>query len=964
MKKLSMLFCTALFASGTALTFAGNRAEVIIPGDHSPKSFKMAPNVKEGDYLPNTIIFKVKPQYRQNCKVNSVDNILPIQDFLQSIGAQNVGKIYPHHEAPAQERNMLGQNLVDLSLIYSFKYSANMKLEQTINQMLALGYFEYVEPWYVPKIHLTPNDVNTNQYYLKGTGVLGTGSINAPNAWGVNTGSTSVVIGITDTGTEKNHPDLAANLFHWTADPVDGVDNDGDGYIDNYDGWDVGMNDNDVTWQGSNHGVMTSGDADAVTNNGVGVASPGYNCKFFMTKIADATGTLVASYTGIVYAADHGAKIISNSWGGTGGGSYGQSIVDYAAINKNCLVIASAGNNSVEDLTYPSSFNHVYRVAASTNTDARASFSSYGFDVDYTAPGNNIYATSSAGGYASASGTSMACPISAGAAAIVQSQFNYTNAFQIGEKLKQTCTPMTDAQYTAGKLGKGRIDMYKALTQAAKSIMVDPITVTDGNDNVFMPSETLNISGLFTNYLDASSSAAAATLSVVSGPGTVVNGNYTIGALNTLASINNNSAPFTATINANATVNADIKFKIHIVDGTFTGDTYFDVLVNVDYINITINDVFTSITSKGRVGYNLDGQAQGLGFQYQLPSPSDLLYEMSLMIGTSSTKVSDMFRGATVGDVDFGSVARVQKITPAVVSDFDAGGVFNDAPSTTTAPIAVQVNHHAYAWSTAPYRKFVIVKYMIKNTGASALSNLYAGLLADWDIPNADAGHDKAAYDATNKMGYAWNTVTSLYAGIKLLTNTAPAVHYAIDNVNPPPNGGVNVANTTGFVTADKFTVLSTNMATAGGTGTGDDVMDCVSSGPLTINAGDSVAVAFAIIAGDNLADLQTSACAAQNKYDNSCLVGVNDLENDNFWMFSFPNPATTSVNINYNVVGYDKAVLRVMNSLGEVVMTLDNIPAGKNNLTIDVSKLSSGNYFYQMKAGEAVMTKKLTIVK
>ena len=72
--------------------------------------------------------------------------------------------------------------------------------------MLSLGYFEYVEPWYVPKIHAayTPNDIATQQYYLKGTGVLGTGSINAPNAWGVTKGSTSVVIGITDTGTGKN----------------------------------------------------------------------------------------------------------------------------------------------------------------------------------------------------------------------------------------------------------------------------------------------------------------------------------------------------------------------------------------------------------------------------------------------------------------------------------------------------------------------------------------------------------------------------------------------------------------------------------------------------------------------------------------------------------------------------------------------------------------------------------------
>src|ERR1035437_2675435 len=153
MKKISMLFCTALFSCSSILTFAGNKCEVIIPGDHSPKSFKMSPNVKEGDYLPNTIIFKVKPQYRQNCKVNSIDNILPLQDYLESVGAQKVAKIFSKHEVPATERNMIGQKMVDLSLMYSFKYSANIKLEKVINQMLSLGYFEYVEPWFVPKIN-------------------------------------------------------------------------------------------------------------------------------------------------------------------------------------------------------------------------------------------------------------------------------------------------------------------------------------------------------------------------------------------------------------------------------------------------------------------------------------------------------------------------------------------------------------------------------------------------------------------------------------------------------------------------------------------------------------------------------------------------------------------------------------------------------------------------------------------
>src|ERR1051325_1085573 len=144
----------------SAFSFAGNTPEVIIPKqDKSKIPFVMKRGLKEGvDYLSKTIIFKVKPQFRQYCKINSLDNLLDVQDFLNAISAQNLAKIYPHHEKPEHEFNEIGQKLVDLSLIYSFKYTADMKLEKVINQLKSFGYFEYVEPWYVPTLQFTPND--------------------------------------------------------------------------------------------------------------------------------------------------------------------------------------------------------------------------------------------------------------------------------------------------------------------------------------------------------------------------------------------------------------------------------------------------------------------------------------------------------------------------------------------------------------------------------------------------------------------------------------------------------------------------------------------------------------------------------------------------------------------------------------------------------------------------------------
>jgi hypothetical protein len=276
--------------------------------------------------------------------------------------------------------------------------------------------------------------------------------------------------------------------------------------------------------------------------------------------------------------------------------------------------------------------------------------------------------------------------------------------------------------------------------------------------------------------------------------------------------------------------------------------------------------------------------------------------------------------------------------------------------------VPVQVHHNAYAWSAAPYRKFVIVKYIIKNTDVAPLTNLFVGIMADWDVPNANSGQDKAAYDSTNKMGYCWFVNNGPYAAIKLLSNTAPANNYIID-LTSGGNGGVDASAT--FNTASKYTVLSTGRNNDGYTANGGDVMDCVSSGPFTINPGDSVEVAFALIGGDNYWDIFASACAAQSKYDNGCAdVGVPENENDNFWIYNYPNPAANTVNIQYNLIGYDNAALRIMNAVGETVKTINNLAQGKNTLAVDVSKLSSGTYFYQLKAGNASITKKLTIVK
>lgn len=932
--------------------------------NHTPVS-----SLQPDEYMANTMLFNVLPEYRNLC-TNEHIAIPALNDFFAMIGAVDVQKKYPNHKQPSKKVNQWGAPMVDLSLIYEVHYTGALPLDKAISKMFDLGFFEYVEPHYIPKITLTPNDpksanntTNNGQYHLYTIHAAGA----SQSGWDVSTGSASVVIGIVDTGTEPTHTDLVNQIALNTADPIDGTDNDGDGYIDNYRGWDCGMNDNDPTWQGNAHGVHVSGCAAAQCNNSTGLCGTGYNCKFLPVKIADASGALIASYDGIVYASDHGCKVINCSWGGAGGGSYGQTIIDYATNNNDALVVAAAGNNGIDEAFYPAAYDKVLSVAATDATDAHASFTDYNYTVDICSPGVNVNATWTSNSYTQSSGTSMASPVCAGAAAIVRSYFPSYNALQAGERLKVTADNIyslssnSSSTYT-NKLGTGRVNLYRALTDASSpSVLYSNINYDDHNDLTFVVGDTVRIDGLFTNYLGATTNLTA-TLSVASGGTyvTVLDGSTNVGALSTMGTATHTADPFQVKILPAAPVNANIIFKLTLNDGTYTAYQYFSMTVNVDYINITVNDVWTTITSKGLIGYNQPNQLQGLGFDYM--NSGTLMYESSLMIGSSSSIVNDMVRGATAGntDSDFGSQVAVHRVMTAPMSDFDVDGTFRDNVSST--PLPVSVHHKAYAWTAAGHRKYVIVEYVIKNTGASTLNNVYAGIFSDWDIDAATYGNNKADFDAANKMGYAYCTnAGGKYCGIKLLTNTAPVNHYAIDNL-AGGGGGVDITN--GFSTAQKYTVLSTNRQQAGGSGTGNDVCDVVSSGPFTVTSGDSVKVAFALIAGDDLSDLQNSAVDAQTMYNNLPLNSVDNTSLNDAIFNLFPNPTSGMTEIHYSVGETAKTELRIVDASGRLVRLISEgeKQPGEYIERIDASELSEGIYFVQLLSGDRLVTRKMVI--
>jgi len=336
----------------------------------------------------------------------------------------------------------------------------------------------YVEPnrlWHADSLPSSPNDplfgqlwglANTGQT-VNGTAGTAGADIGAIQAWQHGTGSPSVIVADVDSGMLTTHPDLAANLWvnpgeNCAGCRTDGIDNDGNGYVDDWRGWDF-VNSDNLPDDQAGHGTHTAGTIGAVGDNGVGVIGVDPHVSLMPLKFlnANGTGTNANAIQAVLYAVNNGARVINGSWGG---GGYSQALNDAIALADahGALYVASAGNSASDAAFYPAAFDlpNVISTAASNNTDTLAWWSTFGDTVDLAAPGQDTLSTISNGGYGFASGTSMAAPHVTGSAALLFSQHPEATPETIKALLFATATPLPSL---AGKVLTGsRLDVGAA----------------------------------------------------------------------------------------------------------------------------------------------------------------------------------------------------------------------------------------------------------------------------------------------------------------------------------------------------------------------------------------------------------------------------------------------------------------------------------------------------------------------
>jgi subtilisin family serine protease len=351
-----------------------------------------------------------------------------------------------------------------------------MTVEEALQTFNGTEGILYAQPNYELTIDSTfPDDTRFNDLWgMHNTGQTGgtvDADIDAPEAWDVSTGSSEIIVAVIDTGADYTHPDLAGNM--WTNEPElngsPGVDDDGNGYIDDIYGYDFRNNDGNPM-DDHYHGTHCAGTIGAIGNNGLGVAGVCWDVRIMALKFLNSAGSGSTSdaIKCVEYSVLMGANLSSNSWGG---GGYSQGLKDAidAAGEAGMLFVAAAGNDDLDNDIYPhypSSYvsSSLISVMATDKYDNKSDFSNYGLiSVDLGAPGSNILSCEPGGGYRYLNGTSMATPHIAGACALLWS----LNPAMSNNEIKNALLQSVDDTLTGLCVSGGRLNLYNATLEVS-----------------------------------------------------------------------------------------------------------------------------------------------------------------------------------------------------------------------------------------------------------------------------------------------------------------------------------------------------------------------------------------------------------------------------------------------------------------------------------------------------------------
>ena len=410
-------------------------------------------NFSQITHTPGELIVRLRPDASRKA----------LDALSRKLGAVSVSPVFSPL-TPAGQHPRLRRN-------YLIRFPAEWALEPLQQRYARHPSVEAVEMNRLnrPCAEIVPNDPNYSEQWNLAL-------MKMPQAWGIEQGNPEVTVAVVDGGVDMQHPEFRSQLWRNVGEiPENGVDDDGNGYVDDLNGWDFSdaptlpghgdwtVRDNEPEDE-IGHGTYVSGIIGAAANNGIGIAGIAWRCRLMPLRADFKYGG--GGYlqnddvaAAIVYAADNGAQVINMSWGDTVNAFIVQDAVAYAD-TRGCVMVAAAGNDGAVGSWYPAGLKTVISVAGLSVERRLYSESNFGATIDIAAPGDEIPSTDLNGGYQKLSGTSMAAAHVSGVAALVVSANPEDTHAEVRETLIRTADPL----FISNLVGAGSLNAYTALT--------------------------------------------------------------------------------------------------------------------------------------------------------------------------------------------------------------------------------------------------------------------------------------------------------------------------------------------------------------------------------------------------------------------------------------------------------------------------------------------------------------------